>query len=584
MNTAVKPTAGTTELSQLIWRFLPLYKRAALFSFVTSLLVLAPTIFMLEVYDRVVNSRSSTTLVMLIIWVLGTYLIMEWLDVVRGKLMYQASEQFDVSLRKRLFNASFDANLKNPNSGTLQVFNDLRTLRDFIASPAVTSIMDAPASLLYLLIVFFISPWLGVVALIGAVVQVALGVQTERKTLPALTEANKAAISAQNYASGVLRNAQVVNAMGMTGHIHQRWMKRQRLFLAKQAEASDTAGINSASAKLIQMLQSSLILGLSCWLTVKGMLLGGGGMMIVASTLGGRVLAPLAQLILQWRLVVNARDSYRRMENFLNALPERQYGMSLPAPEGYLNVEQVTAGAPGSPYPIIRGVNFSVAPGETVAMIGHSAAGKTTLARLLMGIWPSMSGKVRLDGNDMYAWNKAELGPYLGYLPQDVELFDGSIAENIARFGDVDMDQVREAARQVGLDSMIEALPDSYDTLLGEDGARLSGGQRQRVALARAIYGWPKFVLLDEPNSSLDEAGEKSLLETLLELKRRGSTTIIITHRTSVLPAADKILILRDGQLAGFGPRDEVLAALNKARQQQLAASGVPPQVAGGMA
>jgi ATP-binding cassette subfamily C exporter for protease/lipase len=584
MNTAVKPAAGITELSQLIWRFLPLYKRAGLFSFVTSLLVLAPTIFMLEVYDRVVNSRSSTTLVMLIIWVLGTYLIMEWLDVVRGKLMYQASEQFDVSLRKRLFNASFDANLKNPNSGTLQVFNDLRTLRDFIASSAVTAIMDAPASLFYLLIVFFISPWLGLVALIGAVVQIALGVQTERKTLPALTEANKAAISAQNYASGVLRNAQVVNAMGMTGYIHQRWMKRQRLFLAKQAEASDTAGINSASAKLIQMLQSSLILGLACWLTVKGMLLGGGGMMIVASTLGGRVLAPLAQLILQWRLVVNARDSYRRMENFLNALPERQYGMSLPAPEGHLSVEQVTAGAPGSPYPIIRGVNFSVAPGETVAMIGPSAAGKTTLARLLMGIWPSMSGKVRLDGNDMYAWNKAELGPYLGYLPQDVELFDGSIAENIARFGDVDMDQVREAARQVGLDSMIEALPDGYDTLLGEDGARLSGGQRQRVALARAIYGWPKFVLLDEPNSSLDEAGEKSLLETLLELKRRGSTTIIITHRTSVLPAADKILILRDGQLAGFGPRDEVLAALNKARQQQLAASGVPPQVAGGMA
>lgn len=583
MNTAVKPPASN-ELSKLIWSYLPLYKQAALFSFVTSMLVLAPTIFMLEVYDRVINSRSSTTLVMLLIWVLGTYLIMEWLDVVRGKLMYQASEKFDVSLRKRLFNASFEINLKNPNSGTMQVFNDLRTLRDFIASPAVTAIMDAPASLLYLLIVFMISPWLGLVALIGAVVQVALGVQTERKTLPALTEANKAAISAQNYASGVLRNAQVVNAMGMTGHIHQRWMKRQRLFLARQAEASDTAGFNSASSKMIQMLQSSLILGLSCWLTVKGMLLGGGGMMIVASTLGGRVLAPLAQLIMQWRLVVNARDSYRRMDNFLSAVPERQYGMSLPAPEGYLNVEQVTAGAPGSPYPIVRGVNFSVAPGETVAMIGPSAAGKTTLARLLIGIWPTLSGKVRLDGNDMHTWNKAELGPYLGYLPQDVELFDGSIAENIARFGDIDMDQVREAARQVGLEPMIEALPDGYDTLLGEDGARLSGGQRQRVALARAIYGWPKFVLLDEPNSSLDESGEKSLFETLLELKRRGSTTIIITHRSSVLPAADKILILRDGQLAAFGPRDEVLQALNKARQQQLAASGVPPQVAGGMA
>jgi ATP-binding cassette subfamily C exporter for protease/lipase len=217
-------------------------------------------------------------------------------------------------------------------------------------------------------------------------------------------------------------------------------------------------------------------------------------------------------------------------------------------------------------------------------MIGPSAAGKTTLARLLIGIWPTLSGKVRLDGNDIHTWDKGELGPYLGYLPQDVELFDGSIAENIARFGDIDREQVREAARQVGLEAMIDALPDGFDTLLGEDGARLSGGQRQRVALARAIYGWPKFVLLDEPNSSLDEAGEKSLLETLLELKRRGSTTIIITHRRSVLPAADKILLMRDGQLAAYGPRDEVLAALQKARQQQLAAAGVPPQVAGGMA
>jgi len=580
MSQGVKPQADA-ELSQLIWSHLPLYKRAALFSIIISMLVLAPTIFMLEVYDRVINSRSSMTLVMLLIWVLGTYLIMEWLDLVRSKLMYQTSEQFDVSLRKRLFNASFNANLKSPNSGTLQAFNDLRTLRDFIASPAVTAIMDAPASLLYLLLVFFISPWLGVVALFGAIVQVALGVQTERKTLPVLTEANKAAVGAQNYASGVLRNAQVVNAMGMNSQIRQRWMKRQRLFLAKQAEASDTAGLNSAAAELIQMLQSSLILGLSCWLAVKGMLLGGGGMMIVASTLGGRVLAPLAQLILQWQLVVNARDSYRRMDSLLKAVPEQQYGMALPAPEGYLNVEHVTAGAPGSPYPIIRGVNFAVAPGETVAMVGPSAAGKTTLARLLIGIWPTLSGKVRLDGNDIYTWNKAELGPFLGYLPQDVELLDGSIAENIARFGDIAMERVREAARQVGLEAMIDALPNGFDTLLGEDGAQLSGGQRQRVALARAIYGWPKFVLLDEPNSSLDEAGEKSLLETLLELKRRGSTTIIITHRTSVLPAADKILLLRDGQLAAYGPRDQVLAALQKA-QQNLVASSVPPQAAEG--
>ncbi|MCX7217205.1 MAG: type I secretion system permease/ATPase [Burkholderiales bacterium] len=574
--------SNNSELSQLIWRYLPLFKRVALFSFIISILALAPTIFMLEVYDRVINSRNGTTLLMLLLWVLGTYLIMEWLDVVRSKLMYQASEQFDVSLRKRLFNASFEANLKSPNSGTLQVFNDLRAVRDFIASPAINAIMDAPASILYLLIVFLISPWLGLVAMLGAVVQVIIGIQTERKTMPALSEANKAAISAQNYANGVLRNAQVVSAMGMSAPIHDRWMKRQRLFLAKQAEASDTAGFNSATAKSIQLLQSSLILGLSCWLTVKGMLLGGGAMMIVASTLGGRVLAPVAQLIMQWRLVVNARDAYQRLDRFLDAVPERQFGMALPPPQGYLQVENITAGAPGSPYPIVRGIDFSITAGETVAIIGPSAAGKTTLARLLIGLWPTLSGKVRLDGNDIHAWSKAEVGPFLGYLPQDVELFDGTIAENIARFGDVDMEQVREAAAQVGLDGIIEAQPQGYDTRVGENGIKLSGGQRQRVALARAIYGWPKFILLDEPNSSLDQAGEKSLLDTLLALKRRRSTVIVITHRSSVFPAVDKILILRDGQVSGFGPRDEVLAALNKARQAQAGANSVPIQASRG--
>ncbi len=571
----------SAELSHRFWLHMPLYRHAVFFSFIISMLAFAPMIFMLEVYDRVINSRSSMTLLMLLVWVLVTYLIMEWLDLVRHKLMYKASEQFDASLRKRLFDANFDSNLKNSNSGSMQVFNDLRTLRDFIASPAATTMMDTPASVVCLIILFFISPWLGVVALLGAAVQVVLGVQTERKTLPALTEASKASIAAQNYASGVLRNAQVVSAMGMAARIHRRWMKRQRLFLAKQADASDVAGLNSASAKLIQMLQSSLILGLSCWLMIKGMLLGGGGMMIVASTIGGRVLAPLAQLILHWRTVVSARDAFQRLDKFLGNLPERRYGMSLPAPEGYLVVERVTAGAPGSTYPIVRDVSFSVMPGETVAVIGQSAAGKTSLARLLMGIWPSLSGTVRLDGNDMHAWNKAELGPYVGYLPQDIALFDGSIAENIARFGDVKMEAVREVARQVDLDTTIDGLPDGFDTQLGEDGARLSGGQRQRVALARAIYGWPKFVLLDEPNSSLDEAGEKALLATLLELKRRMTTTIIITHRTSVLPAVDKILILRDGKVAGFGPRDEVMTAMNQARQPQRGAGGLLSRAGG---
>jgi ATP-binding cassette, subfamily C, bacterial exporter for protease/lipase len=288
----------------------------------------------------------------------------------------------------------------------------------------------------------------------------------------------------------------------------------------------------------------------------------------VASTLGGKVLTPLVQLVAQWRMVVNARDAYQRLEGLLSGFPLREPGMPLPAPLGLLTVEGVVAGAPGSPIPILKGVSFAVQPGECVMLIGPSAAGKTTLARLMMGLWPASGGKVRLDGADVYTWDKAELGPHLGYLPQTVELFDGTVAENVARFGDVDMAEVERVITQVGLAQTIAALPEGLNTRVGEDGAVLSGGQRQRVALARAIYGNPKLLVLDEPNSSLDEAGELALMDTLKYLKRQGCSVLVITHRTSVLPAADKVLMLRDGQVAAFGPRDEVLAALQQAQQQ----------------
>lgn len=564
-----------TLLSSTIRSQTPVFRKAIGFSMVTSMLVLAPTIFMLEVYDRVVNSRSETTLISLLICLIGIYVVMEVVEMLRGRLLMQAGWRIDAELRERLHDATFLASLRH-GASTLQSFNDLRTLREFIASPAVTAMMDAPSSLIFLLLVTIISPWLGLVALFGAVVQVLIGVSTERKTMPVLTEANQAAINAQNYASGVLRNAQVIAAMGMRSSIYQRWIARQRKFLMLQATASDTAGSNSSVSKFIQTMQGSLILGLACWLTLKGMLLGGGGMMIVASTLGGRVLSPLVQLIAQWRLVINARDAYHRLDNFLNILPPEQQHMSLPAPKGRLSVEAVVAAAPGSNLPIIKGVSFALQPGETLMVIGPSAAGKTTLARLLMGIWPTANGKVRLDGADLHAWNKEELGPHLGYLPQTVELFDGTLAENIARFGDIDMEKVQEVTSLVGLTSMVQALPNGFDTRIGDEGAILSGGQRQRVGLARAIYGDPSFVLLDEPNSSLDEAGEQALMNTLMSLKARKCTTIVITHRTSVLPAADKILLLRDGQVAAFGPRDEVLAALRQANAPKPVASPPP--------
>jgi ATP-binding cassette, subfamily C, bacterial exporter for protease/lipase len=549
------------------------YRPAIFYSVIIGLSSLAPTIFMLEVYDRVVNSRSTTTLVMLLILVVGSYIVMELLELVRHDLLQKVALGLDQELRNRLFNITFEANLKRIPGGSIQVFNDLRTLRDFIPSGAVMALLDSPMAIVFLLIVFVLSPWLGVMAMIGAMIQVWIAYQTEKKTMPVLTDANRGAIEAQNYANGVLRSPQVIEAMGMLGAIHKNWMNKQGKFLELQAVASDTAGANNAASKLIQALQGSLLLGAACWLTLKGQMLGGGGMMIVASTLGGKVLTPLAQLVAQWRLVVNTRDAYQRLENMLGYFVDPPSTMSLPAPKGVLTVEAVVAAAPGSNMAILKGVSFAVLPGECVMVIGPSASGKTTLARLIMGLWPATGGKVRLDGADVYTWNKEELGPYLGYLPQTVELFDGTIAENIARFGEVNLEEVERVIAEVGLVDMVTALPDGVHTRVGEDGAVLSGGQRQRVALARAIYSKPKLIILDEPNSSLDEAGEQALLQTLARLKTQGASVLVITHRTSILPQADKLLMLRDGQVAMFGARDDVLQALQKAQIEAQQAS-----------
>ena len=362
---------------------------------------------------------------------------------------------------------------------------------------------------------------------------------------------------------------------------------RSRRFLFRQAQASDVAGTNSATSKFIQTLQGSLLLGLSCWLTLKGVLLGGGGMVIVASMLGARVLAPLTTLIAMWRQVVQARDAYHRLDDFLGEVKAAKAPMSLPAPEGVLTVEALHAHAPGSSTPLIRNVSFAAMPGEVLLIAGPSAAGKTTLARLLVGAWPASSGKVRLDGADLHAWDKRELGPYIGYLPQNVELFDGSLAENISRFGEPDIGQVQTAIELAGLSDFVASLPDGMQTRIGEEGAFLSGGQRQRVGIARAIYGDPKFIILDEPNSSLDEAGEEALLTTLQALKARQCTVIVISHRTSILPATDNILILREGIVRLYGSRDEILEQLEAPRDTispdavRVAGPAHPPAIAG---
>ena len=581
----MNPNKKPSELHEAILVFKPHYWRAFRFALIGALLILAPTAYMFEVYERVVNSRSHTTLIMLTVILVIAYIVMEVLDWARSETMREAGQLLDQRMAPRVFQAMYESNLRRMGPPSIQPMNDFRTVRDFLHHPVLGALMESPISLVFMFILFLASPVLGWAAVAGAVVQVGLAWLNERSTNPPLTEANRSAIAAQQYADGSLRNAEVIEAMGMLHHIHARWIEKQHAFLGLQAQASDKAGAFQAGSKFVQTTMGSLLLGLGGWLILENALPGGPGMMIVASVLGGRMLAPLVQMVSQWRAVVNVRDAWRRLEQLLTQIPERPEAMSLPAPRGVLSVEHVIAGAPGSNAPILRGIAFALQAGEVLAVVGPSASGKTTLARLLVGLWPTVSGKVRLDGADVFSWDKLELGPYLGYLPQGVELLEGTLAENIARFGEVDMDKVQAAARAVGLHEFILSLAQGYDSPVGRDGAMLSGGQRQRVALARALYDEPVFVVLDEPNSSLDEAGDAALAQAITQLKARGTTFVVMTHRTSVLAVADKMLVLREGSQQAFGPRDEVLAALNQAaaqanQQAQGARPSAPPSAA----
>ena len=565
---SLKKIQSESELKQAVMDLRPYFVRAAWFSVCACLLILAPSIYMLEVYDRVINSRSHTTLVMLTVVVLAAFVVMEVLEWARAEILHDAGLQLDKHMRNRVFNAVFDASLKRRPGGTAQPLSDFRIIKDFFNSPPLLGLMEAPVSLVFLALVFAISPVLGWSAVVGAVIQVFVGWLNEKSTRPPLLAANRSASAAQQYADGSLRNAQVIESMGMLRDIHHRWIQKQREFLVMQALASDKAGGFQATSKFLQTTMGSLLLGLGAWLLLHNQLNGGAGMIIVGSVLGGRVLAPLVQIVTQWRMVINVREAWQRLDELLKTIPAKPDTMSLPPPRGLLQVENLMAGAPGSATSIIKNVAFTLPIGEVLAVVGPSASGKTTLARLLVGLWPTSSGKVRLDGVDISGWDKNELGPHIGYLPQGVELLDGTLAENISRFGEIEPAKTKAAARAVGLHDFIMSLPDGYDSAVGREGAMLSGGQRQMVALARAIYGDPILVVLDEPNSSLDEIGDVALSAAISELKARGTTFVIMTHRTSVLAVADKILVLHDGVMKAFGERDEVLMALKQAGAQ----------------
>jgi ATP-binding cassette subfamily C exporter for protease/lipase len=558
-----------SELAETLFRLRRTFYALAVFSGVINLLMLTPAIYMLQVYDRALVSSNATTLLMLTLLTVGLYVLLALLEVVRSSVLIRVGNRLDMMLNQRVFSAAFERNLRRAGGNPAQALQDLSQVRQFLTGSGLFAFFDAPWTPIYLLVIALIHPLLGIVTLIGSLLLVSLAWLTEVSTRKPLTEANQAALASGSFANNSLRNAEVIEAMGMLPALRQRWFGNHLRILDLQTLASDRAAYINGLTRFVRITLQSLILGGGAWLAIQGEITP--GMMIACSILSGRALAPVEQVIATWKQLLSSRAAWKRLSALLQEFPARPPAMPLPRPSGRLSVEGAFACAPGSSLPILRGVTFSLAPGEALGVIGPSASGKSTLARLLVGIWPVQAGKVRLDGADVFQWNKEELGPWLGYLPQDVEIFEGSIAENIARFSPLDGDAVIQAARQAGVHDMILRLPQGYDTHLSADGGSLSGGQKQRIALARALYGDPALIVLDEPNSSLDDVGEMALIHALGDLKRHGKTLVLISHRPTVLNIVDKLLVLREGTVHMFGSRDEVLAAL---RQAGAAGSG----------
>ncbi|CAE6509103.1 MAG TPA: type I secretion system permease/ATPase [Nitrosomonas nitrosa] len=553
------------EIAEILSSFRRAFYTVGMFSAVINLLMLMPALYMLQLYDSVLTSRNEMTLLMLTLIMLGAYIFMGALEYVRSFVLIRVGAQFDLKMNKRVYTAAFEQCLRQGNSNAGQALQDLTNLRQFLTGNALFAFFDAPWFPIYILVIFMFHVWLGVFALFGTVILVVLAYINEKLSHKPLAEANAVAVASTTLASNNLRNAEVIEAMGMLPNLQARWYKLHSRFLNLQAEASEKSGVVSAFSKATSVALQSLMLGLGALLVLEDSI--SPGMMIAGSILLGKAIGPVQLLISVWRQFGNTRSAYERLTSLLEENPDRKPGMALPKPKGMVSVENVIAAPPGSKVPVLKGLTFAITAGDVLGIIGPSGSGKSTLARLLVGVWSTTAGKVRLDGADVYQWNKDELGPHIGYLPQDIELFAGSISENIARFGEIDPDKVILAAKRAGVHEMILSMPNGYDTLLGDGGGGLSGGQKQRIGLARAMYGDPSLIVLDEPNSNLDDVGEQALLAAIIDLRKRGKTIVVITHRTSIITATNKLLLLREGTLQMFGPTQQVLADLSKQRQ-----------------
>ncbi|MBT8606646.1 type I secretion system permease/ATPase [Polynucleobacter paneuropaeus] len=557
------------EIIESLFDYKKIFKSVGVFTACMNLLLLVPSIYMLEIYDRVLTSRNHFTLLMLSVIILGLYIVYSVLDAIRSYTVIEVGKKIDGKLNHRIYTAAFEQNLKVKGGSAGQALNDLTTIRQFVTGPSLYAFFDAPWFPFYLIVIFLFNVWLGVYSTVCVLILLILAVINENLTHSSLTEANSLAVQSSGIASTNLRQAEVIESMGMLPALRARWFKVHDHFLGKQAIASQYASSIGALTKFFRTLMQSFALGFAAYLVLENEL--SPGMMIAATILLGKATSPVEMVIGYWKQWRGAVSAYERLSLLLENNPSRSKGMSLPRPAGFVNLEGVFAAPPGAQKAVLKNVSFQIQPGDVMGIIGPSAAGKSTLARVIVGIWPSTPNAARIDGADVYRWNKDELGPAIGYMPQDIELFPGTVSENIARFTEFNSEEVIEAAKSAGVHDLVLRLPEGYDTRIGDGGMGLSGGQKQRIALARALFGRPNLIVLDEPNSNLDDIGELALIDAIRGLQSRNATVVVITHRVPILQITNKLLLLQDGSVQMFGSTVEVMQAL---QNQALPMSG----------
>ena len=551
---------GRKPIESVLYQCRKSFYFAVFITVVVDFLSITPMLYMMNVMDKAMSSRSGVTLVSLTVLVISLYVFWSAIEWIRSRLLTRLSLRIDWDLSADIFDASFRRHVGRKNVNVHQLLGDLTNVRQFLTGPALLTLIDAPFAVVFILIGAMFHPYLAIFAIAASVLMLTVSYFTSKVTSPILKQANDSNSEASRVASNSLRHAESTLALGMMGAVRQRWYRHHHAHLESQVNASEASGLAGGLSGFLSKVLPSLQMALGAFLAMEGLITG--GMVMAASMLISKAVSPIQKLLGSWKQIVEARQSYERLNALLISDAKRQTQMQLPAVAGSLSVTKASAVPPGGNKAVLFDIDFKIKPGQVVAVVGPSAAGKTCLVRMLIGVWKPARGSVRLDGVELADWDHDEFGPQIGYVPQEIEFFEGTVAENIARLGDIDPEKVVQATKLIGMHESILTFPNGYDTELGDSGFALSGGQRQRLAICRALYGMPKFIVMDEPNANLDEVGEAALANAITYLRSQGSAVIITTHRPRLVSVADNLLVLRNGAQVGFGPAEDMINAV----------------------